>query len=67
MTFLTLGGKVRQSEKHSAEATFTVNKRRIPILCKKKEGGMWGGEDSECEGGNSNKEIDFYHSNWQNI
>lgn len=39
MTFLTLGGKVRQSEKHSAEATFTVNKRRIPILCKKKRGG----------------------------
>ena len=52
-----------QSEKHSAEANFTVNKRRIPILCLKKGGGMWGGEDSEREGGNSNKEIDFYHSN----
>lgn len=29
----------------------------------KKRRGMWGGEDSEREGGNSNKEIDFYHSN----
>ena len=66
MTFLTLGGKVRQSEKHSAEATVTANKRRILIYVKKGRE-MWGGEDSECEGGNSNRETDFYHSTWLNI